>query len=324
MFTDQYFDKKKYSESINKFNDFMSFCKIEKSSRKPFSEFQVSTITCVSTIADTVNTKRVCQFIDVNNNPDIQYIESDTILKGKKKNKKVKDAVMAAIEKLNRGLEPKKKRKNQLFSNQISIGFICPNKIHDHKNPISVKLFRNGRIQMTGCKNMEEIEVIYNKLYNILQNIPIHFVCPNGRTITLHVVQNIIPYRVQNMKTEMINGTFYTNVPLNVEKMNEVIQKKYTEKDLYIKSKRSPLNLSISSLGYFDKIKKVKKTPSVFVYSTGSINIIATRYEILQKTYNFIVDLLNENYDTFKEKNYIMNDEYISKNCPYKHYMNRF
>ncbi len=297
-----YYDTDKYKKAELLFDKFLDSSPIDRTDKGEFAPLKVSTITCVSKIAEEIDIKRACQFMEIKKN-DIVYIESNVFLKGKKKHAKAKDTYHED----DLPKKKKKKRKNQLFSNQISIGFKCNNKCHSHNNPISVKLFRNGRIQMTGCKDMKEIETIYNRLYKKLLEIPTEFHL-GEKIITIQTVKNLREFKEENIKTEMVNGTFYTNSEMDLEKVSEIFQKDYNHREVYVvKTKKSPLNLSITSLSYFDKVKKKDKTPSVFIYSTGSINMIASSLPLLMKTYKFISDNINDNFDHFNEVKYKFN-----------------
>ena len=298
----QYYDTSKYNKANLLFEKFINSCEIEKVHKKSFRDFKISTITCVSTIATDVNIKRLCQYLNVEPKNDIVYIESQDLVKGFKKRKKIKPKNAKKV---------KKKGKNQLFSNQMSIGIKCHNKNHVHNNPVSIKVFKNGRIQMTGCKDMEEIEIMYKTLYNNMRNVKEEFYL-NDQKFCIPTVENIIPFNKKNIKIEMINGTFYVNANLDLNKVIDVFQSQYSHEEVFIvKNKKSPLNFSIKLFGYLDKNKKKNKIPSVFIYNTGSINIIATSHDILEKTYQFIKTNIEENYDNIIEKKLKFNNNFF-------------
>jgi hypothetical protein len=148
---------------------------------------------------------------------------------------------------------------------------------------------------MTGCKTMTEIELIHNQLISKIKQIK------------LSVCDSLIEYHDNNVQVEMINGTFYVNQPLDLNKVLNVFQKKYSYNEVFIiQNKKSPLNFSIKSLGYFDKIKCKEKIPSVFVYSTGAINIIAAKKKILYDTYEFMKKNILQNYEYIIQKKLIL------------------
>lgn len=274
-----FYDKQKYAGAINQFDKYIGSCEIVTPKHKKFGSFKISTITCVSTIAPNIDIEKLFKIVDEKNDDDIVYVKYSNDIKGEKKTRR----------------NPLKriKGKNQLFSNQMSFGFKCPfDHIHQHKNPISVKVFRNGRIQMTGCKNMTEIRFMYNKLTTQIFKMDKNHI--------------IFPFTEDNILVEMINGTFYINQSLDLNKVLETFEQKYTHEQVFvIQNKKSPLNFSIKLLGYFDKKKSKDKIPSVFIYNTGAINIIATKKDILYQTYEFMKQNITENWEKIIEKKII-------------------
>ena len=89
-------------------------------------------------------------------------------------------------------------------------------------------------------------------------------------------------------------------------------------------NKKSPLNLSVKMLGYFDEKKKKDKIPSVFIYNTGAINIIATKKHILIKTYHFIKNNLEKWWDNIVEKKIIYNDDILLNDPLFKSSKKKF
>lgn len=295
-----HYDVKKYKKANLLFDSFIENCAISTPEQKQFGEFKVSTITCVSSIGTKIDIKNFYEAID-ENDTDIIYAKYSNNIKG---NKPVKNK--------------KKNRKtgsnNQLFSNQTSLGFRCIDATHTHKNPISMKIFRNGRIQVTGCKDINEIKNMYLKLHHkinkLQKNMDLIQDLENFQKQVTHIDDDII-------NIEMINGTFYINQTLDLSKVLEMFLKKYTHDEVFIiQNKKSPLNFSIKLLGYFDKKKCKDKIPSVFIYNTGAINIIATKKHILYETYQFMKKNLEEMWSEIIEKKIIYNDKYLNEEIP--------
>lgn len=295
----EFYNSDKYKKADLLFSKFVQSCSRTKIQKKEFGDFKISTITCVSTIAEKVNVKRLCQFL--NPDEDIVYIESENLVKGVKKDKK-KTA-------------KKRSNRNQLFSNQMSVGLVCHNPNHVHNNPISVKIFKNGRIQMTGCKNEKEIRIMYEQLHRKICEIPTCFTMPDGEsTVNVSPIQGIMPFSEEKTTIEMINGTFYINAVVDLENLVNIVERKYSHNEIFIiKNRKSPINFSMKMFGYFDEAKRKNKIPSVFVYNTGSVNIIATDHDILLRTYEFIREFLDKRFYEVCEKKIIYNDTYFEK-----------
>jgi len=125
-------------------------------------------------------------------------------------------------------------------------------------------------------------------------------------------VVGIKKFDKKNIKIEMINGTFYLNCVINLINLIHIIQKKYSYNEIFItKLRKSPISLSIKLFSYFDETKKKNKIPTVFIYNTGSVNIIATSYDMLFKTFDFIKDIIQKNFDDIAQKKIILNDNFF-------------
>lgn len=287
----QYYDPNRYKNAELLFQKYLTQCVVQTPPLTEFKPFQVSTITSVSKIADSVNIQRFFEHLQIDND-NIIYAKYSHFLKGNKRNKKQSRHKLEA--------------NNQLFSNQMTIGFRCKcGKLakHNHKNPISIKIFRNGGVQMTGCKDIVEIEHMYHKLHNELSKI---------NKIERNIAKNIIPFDKKNIRIEMINGTFYANAPLDLNKVLKTFMNKYAINEVFINhihNKKSPLHMSLPFLKEYDAFKCKDKMPSVFIHNTGAFNIITTSTEVLQKAYNFIHKNLTENWSTLVEKKIDLNTD---------------
>ena len=66
------------------------------------------------------------------------------------------------------------RKENQKFYNQITVVIRIDNGSCEDINKvksINVKLFKNGSIQMSGCKRIEEVNTVINKLIYRLKEI---------------------------------------------------------------------------------------------------------------------------------------------------------
>jgi len=275
-----YVDHNNYSEAHKLFDEYLKKCKFITPDRNDFGDFKVSTITCVSSIAKKVDIKQLFELLQLSN--IIVYAKYSDQTKG------------ITEQPAKTSAKKSKNKKNQLFSNQMSIGFKCTIADHVHKNPISVKVFRNGRIQMTGSKNMKEIQTVYEILYGRIKLL-----------LTEHhdIADELLIFKTEAIQIEMINGTFYMNHSLNLERVRHVFSTNYTHEEVFVsQNKKSPLNFCIKSFTVFDKKKCKDKIPSVFIYNTGAINIIATKKDILYKTYDFMKQNLSKYWSQIIQK----------------------
>jgi len=98
-----FYDKKKYKDSNAIFQNFIQSCIIISPEKKSFTDFKISTITCITSIAESVNVKEIFDLLNIDKIADIAYIISKNNIKGIKTIKK-KNSVIK-----------KKKNKNKLF-----------------------------------------------------------------------------------------------------------------------------------------------------------------------------------------------------------------
>jgi len=304
---EEYYDTSEFKEANVLFEEFLSRCTYITSERKPQVDFSISTMTVVTNFCDEINVRQVFQRLSLDD--DIAYIESGKQIRGIRKKQK------STYKKKNKKKKTNDKRKlgkGNPFSNQMSIGFKCNECSHVHNNPICVKIFQNGKVHMTGCKNIEEVERVYNKLYQKIKNIKSEYIL-NGKKIIINPVKNIKEFKDITVKTEMINGTFSTNFKIDLNKMLCTIQDKYTDEEIYINNeKKSPLMCYLKIFEVFDEKKQKNKIPSVFVYNSGAINIISINYEIIMKAYNFMSKFIEDNYDNIIESQIQFDDTFFN------------
>lgn len=305
-----YYDLDEFKEANTLFEEFLSRCTYVEHQKAEQGNFSVSTMTITTNFCDEINVKMVFQRLLLDE--DIKYIEEGkTSIRGvrtknkktyKKKNKKKKSD------------DKRKLGKGSPFSNQISIGFLCNECSHVHNNPICVKIFKNGKVQMTGCKNIKEVERVYTQLYNKISAIKTEYTL-NGNKIIINPVKNIKEFKDVVIKTEMINGTFKTNYKIDLNKLRNKLNEVFTEDDIFINSeKKTSMICYLKKFQVFDAKKQKNKTPSMFVYNSGSINIISINLDLLMKSYEFARDFFDEHYEDLVEIDIKYDETYFDSN----------
>ena len=291
-----YYNLEEFKDANKLFEEFLSRCIVTKTKKVPQKSFNISTMTVVTNFCNEINVKMVFQRLLLDEN--IVYIEANKEIRGIRKKQKSTYKKKNKKKKIN---DKRKLGKGSPFSNQISIGFKCNECNHVHNNPICVKIFKNGKVQMTGCKDLEEVERIYNGLHNKIKQIKTEYDF-NGQKIVINPVQKLKTFQQIKIKTEMINGTFSTNFKIDLNKMLNCIKDKYSDEEIYIYSeKKSPLICYLKIFKVFDEKKKKNKIPSVFIYNSGSINIISINNKIIQEAYEFMSKFIDDNFDDIVE-----------------------
>jgi TATA-box binding protein (TBP) (component of TFIID and TFIIIB) len=173
--------------------------------------FKISTITATGSVNTLIDLPLFFENVDISaipvSSPSIVYIECS---KEKENN----------IEILHRGYNPmikavnKKKKLSKCFDNQVTC-IITLNGI----NYVNVKVFKNGKIQMTGLKHVDQGKSI------------IDCVIENLKKIYTQNVSNIVEIFCNLLNTEykvqLINSDFKVGIEIRREKLNKIIQNTY-------------------------------------------------------------------------------------------------
>lgn len=107
----------------------------------------------------------------------------------------------------------KKKKESKQFDNQATC-IVYLNKLY-----VNVKVFKNGKIQMTGLKSSNQGIEIIDCIIENLKNI--HSVgCKN-------IVENISEMKNVEYKVRLINSDFRIGIDIRRDKLNTLIQKSY-------------------------------------------------------------------------------------------------
>jgi TATA-box binding protein (TBP) (component of TFIID and TFIIIB) len=292
-----------------------------------FSPYRVSTITCNANIGE-----------DINLNLKILFDNILIIDKEEADNGIVWVQYMKEGEELSRGIYPKKRRKSKKnkmkknrFDNQVTIIY------KNNTYMPNVKIFKNGNIQLTGIKNVNDTEVIVNHIIyninNIYENISKDIINNRGDNYKLNL-------KYQNFKIRMINSDFkvYCDSELKVGfglKRREI--HKLFISDLYNnKCSFQPGIYQGVKLEYFwnmcnsdknglctcskkcygkgkgEKINECKKVTGA-LFESGSILITGgVSFEQVDETYKYICEFLKKHKDTIKKiqpSAMIMNNE---------------
>jgi len=234
--------------------------------------------------------------------------------------------------------QKKKKKKSKAFQNQMTVE-IKPDLKEYPNSKISVKIFKNGSIQMSGIKNITACNTVLNKLINILkQELGI---IVDGKIVDIKFVDNPDNILVKNFKIDMINSGFKMSYEINRKNLYNILLEKNVESrfepaihagvniKFYPKKEEEILTAGLS--GEIDNIlldtmkvniktklekKKGPKKVSIFVFESGNVIITGAKNisHILQ-SYSYIYNFLEDNKDLIEKPKFskilldTMNDE---------------
>ena len=194
---------------------------------------------------------------------------------------------------------------------------------------LNIKLFKNGSIQMTGCKDLSDANLAINKLINKFREVfmvrkeieidqtqmnhipsdqvqsehtqqteqiqPIQPTQPNVLR-EIKFVENINNLSVSKFKINLINTNFGINYCINKEELFKIL----TSKNIFC---RITPNHACVNIKYKIIINNIESLVSIFVFQTGNIIITgAKRAEEIRSAYNFIVQFLNQHKNKIIKK----------------------
>ena len=159
------------------------------------TELRISTITAICSINTLVNLAVVMEALPIND--CVKYIEHGTHHKGARLKK----------------ISEKKKMKKKIFQNQATLILkISPTR---HAN---VKIFRNGKVQMTGLKNIEDGHVAAHMLVDLLRPLKND---DNG------AISHPDQMAVTDFKIVLINTDFHAQFQIQRVALHDIIENHY-------------------------------------------------------------------------------------------------
>jgi TATA-box binding protein (TBP) (component of TFIID and TFIIIB) len=192
----------------------------------------------------------------------------------------------------NRSLNPKKKKKKKVknnkkqkreFQNQISLDIMIESKAN---KPINVKLFKNGSIQMTGCKSVINVVDVLSKVFTELKCV--RAIVEKSKDIYKIVekpfvnnTSKLLLENIKNIAIGMINGNFIYPNKIDRLKLFNLLNSEGKE-CRYDPAIHAPVNI---------KFNCTDKSISILVFEKGSIlitggkncNHILQGYEFINK-----------------------------------------
>jgi TATA-box binding protein (TBP) (component of TFIID and TFIIIB) len=198
-------------------------------------------------------------------------------------------------------LNTKKKPSTKNFYNQVTIRMKPKN--NKKRNYINIKVFKNGSLQMTGCKDMNDFNDVTTTLIKILrrgENIK----NKNGDETHINFINNPTDIGIYDVKIRMINSNFRVGYKIDRKKLAKILKKYHgrntDDKELgYVEFKYGPnsghscVNIKYNYDG--------KNKPSIFVFQTGAIIITgAKNLQQIIMAYQFINKILDRYRDKIK------------------------
>lgn len=210
----------------------------------------------------------------------------------------------------------KRKKKKNCFQNQMTVE-IRPELKEYPDSKISIKIFKNGSIQMSGIKNIIAVNQVLTILIDKLSE---SWGYPGRdeeteklRMIDVSFIEDDGKIAVSKFKIDMINCGFVCDFQINRENLyNELTKNK-------IESKYEPtIHAGVNIKYYPEESKKV----SIFTFESGNVIITgAKNINHILEAYNFIDNFIKENKEKI-QKNKIYSIMNIQSNKELSEFMN--
>ena len=283
--------------------DFIDFINIKKLdvSNLP-SGVSISTMCASGKLGTKLHNDNIAKYLELNSDDIITVKESDERIrtlrtKMKKKSKKKKAA-------------PKKIKKEKSFYNQVTVEVRASEGKYttlDKEDIINVKLFKNGSIQMSGCKKMESINIVLNKLISKLKIVKAKI--EDNEMLEIPFVEEPEKLGIYNFKIDMINSNYAVNMTINREKLYDILL------DKKIRCRYEPCIHACVTVKYIPPVdNKEEKVISIFVFEKGSIIITgAKKKSHIISSFEYINDIIKEHSADIEKKDLdsiIMNSEF--------------
>jgi TATA-box binding protein (TBP) (component of TFIID and TFIIIB) len=135
---------------------------------------------------------------------------------------------------------------------------------------INIKLFKNGSVQMSGCKSVKNINIVLNKLIYKLKEIKA--IMEDGKINTKEFIEEPDKITILHFKIDMINSNYKVNMQIDRDKLYNLLLKKKI-KSSYEPCIRACVIIKFTPCEQNCEYKEI----SIFVFQKGNIIITGAR-----------------------------------------------
>ncbi|MEM0354146.1 MAG: hypothetical protein QXW79_01055 [Thermoplasmata archaeon] len=193
-------------------------------------------------------------------------------------------------------LKNKKKPSSKNFYNQVTILMKPTN--NPERNYINIKVFKNGSLHVTGCKDMDDFVNVVTRLIHILKAGK--ELEGKGKKIHIYYISNPNKIGIYDVKIRMINSDFKLDYKIDRKKLAKLLKKYHNigtrDQEIgYVECKYEPAG-GHSCVNIKYQCDEKNKT-SIFVFQTGAVIITgAKNLHHIIRAYQFINKILNKYY----------------------------
>jgi TATA-box binding protein (TBP) (component of TFIID and TFIIIB) len=170
---------------------------------------------------------------------------------------------------------------------------------------INMKLFKNGSVQMSGCKSIKNINFALNKLITKLKEIKARM--ENGKISEKTFIDDPASITVKDFKIDMINSNYQVAMQIDRDKLFNLLLKKK------IKSSYEPCIRACVIIKFVPiKENPEQKEVSIFVFQKGNIIITGARSKShIDSSYSYMNEILLSHKDEITKKDEKEEEELI-------------
>jgi TATA-box binding protein (TBP) (component of TFIID and TFIIIB) len=199
------------------------------------------------------------------------------------------------VKKYKKDNRKKEKNKRENFYNQATILMNTNPKLNEIPSYMNIKVFNNGSLQISGCRNIIEFRNTMKKLIEILKTG--NFIKSSNDNI-----------EIRSLKISMINSGLNIGMRINREKLYKLLKSnhgRYTEdKEIgYVNVKYAPdCGHSCVELHYYHFVTKtIYVEIYIYVFHTGSVIITgAKNYQQIYLAYQFLMKIIKRYQNQIK------------------------
>ncbi len=258
------------------------------------ADIKISTITICAKLSTNFYPSNIEKYIETN---PYGIISKPTINDKKKKKKNVRRTSNKKNNLSNMQSKDNKNKQKNDMQNQVTVKVSVSKK----DKPLSIKIFKNGSLHFTGCKNIDDIIEATEKI--CIECKKTRGIIVNGKIKEIVFAENIDELRVENLhnfSVKMINSDF--RIPFKIDRPK-----------LYVKLKSENYITEFDTNKHAGvKIKYLERI-TIFVFESGSIIIIlgSQGFEMLSNAYTFVYKYLLESYDVIVKNDALTNSGII-------------
>jgi TATA-box binding protein (TBP) (component of TFIID and TFIIIB) len=263
----------------------------------------------VKNLPNGISISTMCASCKLNTRLNIPNIEKYLLLNPDdvltvKKSKEVMRTLISVknkpkrMKKIDNKTKQKDTSKNHFYNQITVIVRVTNGQVKDLNEvpKINMKLFRNGSVQMSGCKSIKNINIALNKLIIKLKEVKAKI--EDNKIVEKTFIEEPDKISVKDFKIDMINSNYQVSMQIDRDKLYNLLIKKK------IKSSYEPCIRACVIIKYIPTVENIEqKEVSVFIFQKGNIIITGARSQShVISAYNYMNEILLTHKDEIIKK----------------------